>query len=292
MISIIICSAKKHELERVSVNISETIGTDFEIIGIDNTTSKYGICEAYNHGASLAKGDIFCFMHEDISFETKNWGSLVKNHLNNPEIGIIGVAGGSSKSLVPWSWSSVIFDSEINVIQHHKSGKNSIHVCKTKTPATNALLKNAVSLDGVWLCIKREIFNQFQFDSTTFKGFHGYDMDFSIQVSTRYKVGVVFDILIHHYSEGSFNKEWLQSTIKLSDKWKSHLPASVEPLSKEKLIIQHWTCMKLFITEMLRFKFNAFIIISYLFKYSTNTYFKYNHFLSCIKLIISKKPVG
>ncbi|MBC7913733.1 MAG: hypothetical protein H7Y07_06380 [Pyrinomonadaceae bacterium] len=292
MISIIICSVKKHELERVSSNISKTIGAEFEIIGIDNTTSKYGICEAYNLGASLAKGDIFCFMHEDIAFETQDWGTLVRNHLNDLKVGIIGVAGGSSKSMVPWSWSPVIFNSEINVVQHHKSGKDTTHVCKTNSPAEPSTIKRVISLDGVWLCVRREVFDQFKFDAHTFPGFHGYDMDFSLQISTKFKVAVVFDILIHHYSEGSFNKEWLESTIKLSNKWKAHLPASVKTLSRENLILQHWACMKLFTTELLNFKFNKLLALKYLCTYSGNSYFKYNHFLSCIKLILFKKSSG
>lgn len=290
MISVIICSVNKQELERVSLNISKTIGVDFEIVSINNTDNKYGICEAYNKGAALAKGDIFCFVHEDVSFETNHWGLLVQNHLADKKIGIIGVAGGSSKSLVPWSWSPVIFNSEINIVQYHKGLNESAEkISKTHSPQNTSSIKNVVALDGVWLCVRRDVFNQFKFDTKTFKGFHGYDMDFSLQIGTKYNVAVVFDILIHHYSSGSFNKDWLQSAIKLSDKWKGDLPKSVGTLTKQELILQQWACMKLFIGELLNFKYNKLTCVHNLIKYSFNKYFKYNHFLSCLKLILTKK---
>jgi len=289
MISIIICSVKKNELEKVSESIRETIGEAFEIISIDNTESKYGICHAYNQGALAAKGDIFCFMHEDISFETKNWGLIVRKHLNDPGVGIIGVAGGSSKSMVPWSWSPVIHDSEINIIQHYKyAAKGHAYIHKSNYPENKLSIRKVVSLDGVWMCARRDVFRQFQFDADSFQGFHGYDIDFSLQVSTKFAVCVVFDVLIHHYSEGSFNKQWMQSAIKVSNKWSSCLPASVTPLSKENLIIQHWTCMKLFIKKLIDLKYKRLIILKYVLKFSRNRLFSHAHFLSSIKLIVLK----
>lgn len=290
MISIIICYAKKKELDRATASILETIGEPFEIISVDNSESKYGICQAYNLGASTAKGDIFCFMHEDISFETKGWGITVRKHLSDQRVGLIGVAGGASKSLVPWSWSPVIFDSEINLIQHYKFAlKESAHIYKTNYPENNNPIKKVVSIDGVWICIRREVFSEFQFDADNFQGFHGYDIDFSLQVSTKFAVCVVSDVLIHHYSEGRFNKQWLESAIKVSNKWKASLPASVIPLGREKLIIQHWTCMKLFINKMIDLKYNRLIMLYYLSRFSNNQFFNLSHFLSCLKLIVLKK---
>ena len=35
---------------------------------------------------------------------------------------------------------------------------------------------------------------------------------------------VVTNILIEHFSEGSFDENWINDTLKLYDKWKNHLP--------------------------------------------------------------------
>ena len=105
MISIVICSANKEELGQVSENIRNTVGVVHEIIAIDNRTAGRGICEVYNEGARRARFDILCFMHEDIEMRTAGWGAKVLDIFNqNPQLGLLGIAGGGYKSLAPSSW--------------------------------------------------------------------------------------------------------------------------------------------------------------------------------------------
>ncbi len=68
MISLIICSRKSDISNSLKENIERTIGTDYELIVIDNSTNKYSIFSAYNEGVRRSKGDILCFMHEDILY--------------------------------------------------------------------------------------------------------------------------------------------------------------------------------------------------------------------------------
>jgi GT2 family glycosyltransferase len=287
MISIIICSVNQQHFDTVSNNIANTIGTAFEIIRIDNLQNKYGICAAYNLGAAKAKGNILCFMHEDICFETMNWGTLVINHLSDESTGMIGVAGGTSKSLVPSGWSPAIFDSEINVVQHFRfSAEPPKRICKTKFTELKTNRTEVVAIDGVWMCVRKEVFDDVSFDATTFTGFHGYDIDFSFQVFCKYEIYVVFDILLHHYSEGSFDNAWLTSTIKVSEKWNNILPVSADQLSKEEVVRQHWTCMRFFLQKIKEQQMNKLTIFAYFIRYSFNSMFNAKHFLSCMKSII------
>jgi GT2 family glycosyltransferase len=287
MISVIICSVNPQQLAEVSNNIEDTIGTPFEIVSIDNRLGNYGICAAYNLGASSAKGDILCFMHEDVKFETNNWGLLVREHLSKKNTGMIGVAGGTSKSLVPSTWSPAIFNSEINIIQHFKfAGKTKEHIRKSKYAELTAEKTEVVAIDGVWMCIRKEVFQQVGFDAENFKGFHGYDIDFSFQLFSHYKIYVVFDILLNHYSEGSFNYPWLQSSISVSRKWRHLLPVSVDYLSKEETVRQHWTCMRFFLNKSNELKLNRLTIFGYFLRYSANRMFNTRHFFSCMKAII------
>src|SRR5690349_21085161 len=113
MISVIICSADPVELQLVKENIATTIGTVHEIIAFDNAHAEKGICELYNEGAKQAKNDILVFMHEDIEMKTADWGVKVLEIFNaNPNLGLMGVAGGGYKSVVPSSWYNA--DLEIN----------------------------------------------------------------------------------------------------------------------------------------------------------------------------------
>jgi hypothetical protein len=88
----------------------------------------------------------------------------------------------------------------------------------------------------MFLATKKIIFNDIKFDESIFKGFHCYDIDFSLQILKKYKVVVNYNILIEHLSPGSFNLEWLKETKKLQNKWFKDLPITSIKLNKIKII--------------------------------------------------------
>ncbi|HBR11511.1 MAG TPA: hypothetical protein DD740_04740 [Chryseobacterium sp.] len=73
MLSIIISSYQPDYFAALEKNIAETCGIPYEIVKIDNP-GVMGICEAYNKGAALAQYENLLFLHEDVEFETKDWG--------------------------------------------------------------------------------------------------------------------------------------------------------------------------------------------------------------------------
>jgi hypothetical protein len=233
-------------------------------------------------------------MHEDIFFDTNGWGQKVAAHLSSKEFGLIGLAGGGIKSRVPSSWASLIYSSEINYVQHFKNTEKELKILRTGSPEDASVIKKVVCIDGFWMCTTREVFARHQFDEKIFRGFHGYDIDFSLQVFTEYKVGVVFDITVHHFSEGSFDKTWLVNAIAVSKKWGDALPFSVTALSDEILRRQHWTTMQSFIDNMLLLEYSLPQIWKYYFKYAAGKYFYWKHFLHFSKYILSgyRKKTG
>ena len=93
MISLIICSRSSDIDVALKENIKNTIGTDYELVIIDNSNNDYSIFSAYNEGVRRAKGDILCFMHEDILYRTEDWGKKIIAHFEDKSIGLIGFAG-------------------------------------------------------------------------------------------------------------------------------------------------------------------------------------------------------
>ena len=94
MISIITCSRENAILAKVKQNISETVGREFELIVIDNSENRYSIFEAYNEGVRQAKGNLLCFMHEDVLYRSKDWGGVMERHFQEDErMGLIGFSG-------------------------------------------------------------------------------------------------------------------------------------------------------------------------------------------------------
>lgn len=287
MLSIIISSQNKTTLDRLVVNIEATIGIPYELIVVENAGAKMGICKAYNTGAATAKFDFLCFMHEDILFETNDWGKKILHHFEDPRVGLIGVAGGDTKGLAPSGWSSSVFNSEISIIQHFKhSPKQHEKIIKTGQPKNTNTCKEVICIDGVWMCTRKAVFEKYKFDDIAFNNFHGYDIDYSLQVKQDYKVCVVFDILMNHYSEGNYNKAWLESLMAVSEKWKDQLPLTTRQLSKEQLITQHWASMENFALQLNGFKYSLYRKLLYLARFSFNKQFHLIHFLHCLRLLL------
>lgn len=286
MISIIICSVNRELLSRLLLHIEDTIGMPYEVISIDNSDNRYGICKAYNEGADRAQYPILCFMHEDISFETKNWGRKIYRHLQDPKTGLLGVAGGDAKSRVPSSWSLPVTSNHINLVQHYKHNSMPSDRILTTTSPANADKARVISLDGVWLCTRKDVFEQFRFDDRLFTGFHGYDIDYSLQVNTRYYVYVIFDVLIHHYSEGRPDKKWMESACLVSKKWKHRLPLAVQEVPEKAFFLHHWHAMHVFLRKLSQLNYSYIRIVYYLCSYSFNRYFNLRRFLSMWKFTL------
>ncbi len=212
MISIIVCSKDKGLLHNLEKNIAATINVHYEVINVDNSQNKYSICEAYNIGGEKAKHDILCFIHEDIIINTPNWGNkLLQYFEKNTAIGVIGFAGSNYKSIIPSPWyaagSSAI---RSNIFQIN----NNTEVHDLVNPE-NETISEVVVLDGVWLAVKKDIFNKVLFNEELLKGFHGYDLDFSIRASNHCKLAVIYDVDIIHTSTGSFDSKWLEAQLKV-----------------------------------------------------------------------------
>jgi hypothetical protein len=293
MISIIICSANNENLLRVQSGIAETIGVPYELIVLHNEDGKYGICTAYNIGGARAKFPILCFMHEDVRFETLNWGNKVLQHFQDPQTGLIGVAGGDAKSLIPSHWSSKMISNEVHIIQHYRREPNATRHIRITGDRMSSNKVKVIAVDGVWMCTRKEVFETFMFDEKNFNGFHGYDIDFSLQVGNQFGVYVVFDILLHHFSEGSADINWLKSALKVSKKWRKHLPVSVYKSSEVDYLKHHWQTMQVFLQDMMMLKYPITKLGYYFLYYSFNRFFRPRQFLSMTKYIAAtyyKKP--
>jgi len=221
MISIIVCSRNKSISNDFERNIEDTIGVDYEIVHIDNSENQFSICSAYNEGFSRSKFSYLCFVHEDVCFRSKDWGKKIIAHLQIPNIGILGLAGRDYLTRIPASWSVKM--SGINIIQSDKTGKKD---AKTKflPIGYDKSHRSVVMLDGVLMCMRRELMNEIKFDENL-EGFHGYDFDISIQSVLAGKTNyVIYDVLLEHFSRGTPDASYYRTLIKVFKKWEKCLP--------------------------------------------------------------------
>lgn len=222
MISVIICSRSTSDAQQVALNVAATIGVVHEFIRIDNSQGSYSICEAYNRGAAQAKYALLCFMHEDIRFHTVGWGQLVAGILEEATIGVLGVTGGRRQVAAPAAWWGCGLDlCRENVLNVFPDGQKKMDL---RNPEGQSLIDVAV-VDGMWMCSRREVWQQHPFDAATFTDFHFYDVDYCTEIYQHgLRVCVTFDVLLEHHSRGSVNTAWLHNALKYERKRQGQLP--------------------------------------------------------------------
>lgn len=221
MLSLIVCSRSPQRLDALTRNVESTIGCPHEWVVIDNTTGSHTLFTAYNQGVDQSQGEGLCFLHEDLCFHTQDWGVRLMEHLSDPTCGFVGVSGGSLMPRVPASWSA--YDTISYLIQSKQEGKGQAFL--TNGHFNSHHYQEAVALDGLFLAVRKPLFTQVRFDEATFHGFHGYDIDICLQAHVLgYRNRVINNILIEHFSKGTPNRQWVENSRLLNNKWRSSLP--------------------------------------------------------------------
>jgi len=223
MLSIIICSRQAILNNNLTVNIKKTIVCDHELIIIDNSKNMYSIFEAYNLGIEKSKSNYLCFIHDDILFHTIGWGNIVNRLFNeNEQIGLIGVAGAKSKTKMPSAWWECPKEHKvIRIIQHFPNNSKK----KWELGFENRQNEEVVAIDGVFMAMRKDKHIHF---NTKMTGFHNYDLNISLDYKKLgYKIIVTNEILIEHFSLGTLNKSWYESTSLFHKLYKNYLPLNL-----------------------------------------------------------------
>jgi Glycosyltransferase like family len=223
MFSILVCSINVSFLEKLKINVRETIGSEYEILVWDNLAEQKPITEVYNRLALQARYPYWCFIHEDIRFETKNWAENLLSAFNqHPETGLIGMAGARYKSKTPSGWSTGLKELDFCNIYHQDKNGQTKHIYMNPK---QSLFVPVVNVDGVFMAIRREVWNSVQYNTEQLKGFHLYDIDFSLHVLKHWKAAILFNIDIMHFTEGgNYGNAWLEPTLHWHALYSNQLP--------------------------------------------------------------------
>lgn len=277
MISIISCSRNETLFKNLEESIKNTIGdVEHELIKMDNLKLNEAITKVYNKGIAIAKYDCVLFVHEDVIFHTQNWGSILITIFNqNPNIGLIGIAGAKYKSKFPSAfWHTDPKLLYFNLIQHYKTKKPEIF----KIGFKEANLEQVVAIDGVFLALRKSTKVKF---NEEIKGFHCYDLGISTDVlESNYQVAVTDQILIEHFSIGNTNLEFVKGLIDFHRLYKKKLPKFI---NNEKAALET-EALKKFLEVCLE---NKFIPYKLWFIYLIKSPFESLNF-NLMKLVLSK----
>lgn len=176
------------------------------------------LAKTYNEILEESENDIVVFCHDDIEFETKNWGDkLLKLFNRNPEYGVLGIAG--TTDMIDGRWWTMK-ESMTGIVSHKHEGKKWTN---TYSPDQGNKIKEVVVLDGLFFCVdKTKIKNSFDEE---FDGFHFYEIPFCFSNHIDgVKIGVTTMVRVTHKSIGMTNDQWEKNKTKFEEKYGSNLP--------------------------------------------------------------------
>jgi glycosyltransferase involved in cell wall biosynthesis len=195
---------------------------NIQIIPIENN-GEYSLTEVYNKILLQSHNDILVLCHDDIYFDSKNWGQKILNHFKRkPEYGILGLAGTTIMSKSGRWWED--FSKMKGIVNHEHGGKK----WESRYSASSGnQIDDVVLVDGLFIVVNRkkikEKFNE------EINGFHFYDVDFSFRNFIKdVKIGVVYDIRVTHKSIGQTNEQWEKNREIFAEKYKDVLPVKVK----------------------------------------------------------------
>jgi hypothetical protein len=184
----------------------------------------------YNEILSESTNDIVVLCHDDIYFDTKNWGEKLKKVFDrNNEFSILGVAGTTSLPISGMWWEdrSKMF----GIVNHEHDGK------KWESRYSDSLqnnVKEVVLVDGLFMCLNKQKIKD-SFDESV-DGFHFYDVNFCFKnYLSGCKIGVITNIRITHKSIGMTNEKWEENRKIFFEKYKNDLPSKIKVTENDKL---------------------------------------------------------
>lgn len=216
------------ENEIFEQHINKTCGVPVSVHSYANF-NEYSLPEVYNRAISEidSKDAITVFCHNDIEFDTPNWGKLLLKHFNksNNEYQILGVAGSVSMYNGTW-WlnnkNEMNFSDMVGIVNHD----NGIRKWESKYSEPHFGVKPVLLVDGLFMAVNTNDIEH-KFDES-YKGFHFYDVSFCFpNYLDGCNIGVITDIRITHKSIGQTNQQWEENRKQFVEQYKDELPIKI-----------------------------------------------------------------
>lgn len=218
-ISIVISShSTEKENDKLKQHIKNTIGIKNPEILLYENFNQYSLTEIYNIGLNKSSNDIVLFIHNDIIFNTNNWGKILLSKFTSEEYGIIGVAGTTDLNSDGVWWGD---NSKMIGTVNHKHNNKTFESKYSNSYGKDII--NAIAIDGLFIATNKNKIQKSFIEE--FKGFHYYDISFCIEnVLEGVKIGIISDIRITHNSIGITNEEFNNNKKQFVEKYKDNLP--------------------------------------------------------------------
>lgn len=187
------------------------------------------IFESYNaildRAAALEDLEALVIVHQDAELDTPGFCSVIRDALADPEVGVVGCVGAVGVRTIAWWEASVTLASFTNRYDDHGGGDLPAFSWTWDEAPPYARTGEVESLDGFVLVLSPWAVREMRFDEAL-GGFHGYDLDFCLQVREAGRKVVTADFrAIHHRPLRMVPdlEEWEAAHARVAEKWEGRM---------------------------------------------------------------------
>ena len=216
MISVVICSIDEAKFNACLNMYARLLdGYPFEIVHIPDAR---GICEGYNRGLSLSRGQLVIFSHDDITIHCPDFRTRLLGHMEHCDL--LGIAGTSR--LCNGNWITGGMPYIFGQVVHDRTDKDKFRTLMYAVPKRR--IDGIEAVDGAIMCCRREVAEKVPFDSAGFPNYHLYDLDFSFRAHLAgYRLSVACDLDLVHSSTWRYDEAWETDAATFDRKHAGHL---------------------------------------------------------------------
>ena len=160
-------------------------------------------------------------VHQDAEVVDANFCAIIREALSDPGVGLVGCVGAVGVRSIAWWEASVTCASFINRYDEHGGGDLPSFSWAWSDAPAYARVGEVETLDGFVLVCSPWVVENVRFDESLGE-FHGYDLDFCLQVREAGLKVRTADFRAIHYRQLDMvpdPEQWIEAHIKLADKW-------------------------------------------------------------------------
>jgi hypothetical protein len=165
-------------------------------------------------------------VHQDAEIMSPDLCATIRAALADPDVGVIGCVGAIGVRSIAWWEASVTLASFINRYEEHGGGDLHSFSWDWEEAPPYARAGEVETLDGFVLVFSPWAVRSLRFDESL-GAFHGYDLDYCLQVREAGRKVVTADFrAIHHRPLEMLPEphEWIDAHIRVAEKWDGRMP--------------------------------------------------------------------
>jgi Glycosyltransferase like family len=188
------------------------------------------IFESYNQLLEEVAGredlEALVLLHQDTEIVDRDFCQKARQALSNPDVGVVGCVGAIGVRSIAWWEGSVTLSSFVNRYEEHGGGELPGFSWSWEDAPPYAHVGEVDTLDGFLLVLSPWVVRNVRFDESLSE-FHGYDLDFCLQVRERGRKVMTADFRAIHHRPLEMLPDvdrWMEDHVRIAEKWDGRIP--------------------------------------------------------------------